>query len=112
MTTRCVEVLVFEGCPNTDAALDQVRAAMKVAAVNAQLRVVLVQSEDDARRLRFLGSPSVRVDGMDVEASARMRSNFGLQCRIYAVDGRRRGTPPRRWIVEALQRSTVVEETH
>jgi hypothetical protein len=103
MTEKQVEVLVFEGCPNADATVERARAAVEAANVRAEVRIVCVESEDDARRLRFLGSPTVRVDGVDVDGSARERDDFGLQCRVYSVGGRLEGTPPEDWIAAALR---------
>jgi hypothetical protein len=103
MKVRSVEVLAFEGCPNVDAALDGARAAIGLANVEAEVRLVLVESDESARRLRFLGSPSVHVDGIDVEPSAATREDYGLQCRVYAVGGRMQGAPPTEWIAAALR---------
>jgi hypothetical protein len=110
MPRRVVEVLIFEGCPNGSVALDNVRSAISHAAVDSELRVVAVQTDADARRLRFLGSPSVRIDGLDVDVTARTRNDFGLQCRIYACQGRILGAPPMQWIAEALRADDAVEE--
>lgn len=103
MSGRRVEVLVFEGCPNVEAALERAREATVAARVHADVRLVLVGSDDEARRLRFLGSPSVHVDGVDVDPSAAEREDFGLQCRVYAIDGRMEGAPPVDWITVALR---------
>ncbi len=62
------------------------------------VRLVQVKTDDEAQRLRFLGSPTVRVDGTDVDPSAVGATTFGLQCRVYEHDGRLSGTPPREWI--------------
>jgi hypothetical protein len=53
---------------------------------------------------------SVRVNGLDVDVSARTRSDLGLQCRIYAFEGRILGAPPTPWIAEALRADHAVEE--
>ncbi len=99
---RVVEILYFEGCPGIDAALDAVKSAMSASAGDVELREVEVTDDESARRLRFLGSPSVRVDGKDVEPDAEKRSDFGVQCRVYSVGGRLRNTPAREWIESAL----------
>jgi hypothetical protein len=98
-----VEVLVFEGCPNVEATVAAARQAVGLAKVAADVRVVCVESDDAAKRLRFLGSPTVRVDGLDVEAGAKDRADFGLQCRVYSVEGRYQGSPPVDWIAAALR---------
>lgn len=109
MPRRIVEVLIFEGCPNSNVAIDHVRIATKRLGVESELRVVLVRTEEEARRVHFLGSPSVRVDGLDVDATARSRSDFGLQCRVYAFEGRLLAAPPMQWIADALRADDAVE---
>jgi hypothetical protein len=103
MRTKQIEVLVFDGCPNVHPTIEQVHQAIARANVPADLRVVRVETDDDAKRLRFLGSPTVRVDGVDVEPASVGREDFGLQCRIYSVAGRYQGTPPVDWIAAALR---------
>lgn len=110
MSEKCVELLVFDGCPNVDATLERVHAAIREANVGASVRVVLVASDEQAQRLRFLGSPTVRVGGADVDPSAEDRVHFGLQCRVYSVRGRLDGAPPVDWIVSALRGERVAEE--
>jgi hypothetical protein len=103
MRAKQVEVLVFEGCPNLEPILARAREAIARASVPADLRVVRVESDEDAKRLRFLGSPTVRVDGVDVEPARIVGENFGLQCRVYSVGGRLQGAPPVDWIDAALR---------
>jgi hypothetical protein len=98
-----LEVLVSRGCPNIEAAVRQARVGIDAAGVPTEIKIVLVESDADARRLRFLGSPTVRVDGVDVESAARARDAFAMQCRVYAVDGRVTGAPPAEWITTALR---------
>jgi hypothetical protein len=111
MNDRRVEVLVFEGCPNAEVTLERARAAALAAGVGADVQVVLVQTDEEARRLRFLGSPSVRVDGVDVDPDVASRDDFGLQCRVYAVGARMQGAPPMEWITDALRRARTVERS-
>jgi|CZKU01.1.fsa_nt_gi hypothetical protein len=106
MNERCIEILFFEGCPNVNEAIDRARAASKGTGVPANVSIVRVRSQDEALRLRFLGSPTVRVDGNDVDPTAPARDDFGLQCRIYTVEGRFEGSPPVDWIAAALRDET------
>ena len=110
MSGRRVEVLVFDGCPNVEIALERARAAMATTHTDAEVRVVVVSSDEDARRLRFLGSPSVHVDGVDVDPSAPTRADFGLHCRLYAIGGRMEGAPPVDWIALALRGASATGE--
>lgn len=111
MRTRHIEVLVFDGCPSVDIVLDRVRGAIASANVPADVRLVRVQGEADAKRLRFLGSPTVRVDGVDIDRVAEHGDDFGLRCRVYSVGGRLEGAPPIDWITSALRGETIQRAT-
>ncbi len=61
-----------------------------------------VASDEAAETERFLGSPTVRVDGVDVEPGATLPHTFGLSCRLYRTTDGLRGTPPDEWILARL----------
>ena len=52
----------------------------------------------------FLGSPSVRINGVDVDPTAAGRTDFGLKCRVYRSDEGHSPLPPEHWIRTALKR--------
>ena len=101
---RTIELLYFEGCPGVVAVEQEVERAVRELGLAQQVEVrrTVIEDAQNAGRLRFLGSPSVRVDGRDVEPGAEQRTDFGLQCRVYLVDGRLQNTPPLAWIARAL----------
>ena len=73
-----VKVLYMEGCPATPAAVDLIRDVALGLGVSISLERVLVETADQAAALRFLGSPTVQVDGHDIEPEARDSLDFGL----------------------------------
>lgn len=102
---RCVvEILYFDGCPNHDALLPHLRALLAAHDITADLTTIPVNSEDDAHRLGFLGSPTVRINGTDVDPSASTRTDYGIQCRLYNTPAGLTGTPPDNWILDAISR--------
>jgi hypothetical protein len=104
---KSLDLLYFEGCPNIDTAGEHARRALAATGISADLRLVRIDNDADAVRQRFLGSPTIRVNGEDVEPSARGRVDFGLQCRVYNVDARLAGAPPVTWIEAALRGDTI-----
>jgi len=96
-----VEVLFFEGCPNHAPAVQLAKEVVSELGVDAKVEEVEVKTPEEAVERRFLGSPSVLVNGVDVESGARGRTDFGFACRTY--NGR--GVPSRESIVAALQGS-------
>jgi hypothetical protein len=97
MTTTVV-VLFFEGCPNHRPAVALAKDAVARVAPHARVEEVEVRDNQDAARHRFLGSPTIQVDGMDIEPEARSRTDFAMSCRIYSGSG----LPPREMIEAAL----------
>jgi hypothetical protein len=77
-----VEVFYVPGCPNHAPALEAVTSVLAAESVHTNICEVLVHSESEAQAFRFPGSPTVRVDGKDVEPEPR--PTFGLACRLYA----------------------------
>jgi hypothetical protein len=70
--------------------------------VEPEIRLVEVPDPDAALELRFLGSPTIRVDGRDVEPGADRRRDFVLSCRVYRSERGFAGQPDETWIREAL----------
>lgn len=98
-----MEILYFDGCPSHEALLPRVRALAAQHGAEVELR--RVETPEAALAERFLGSPSVRVDGEDIEPGTAQRSGFGLTCRVYSTDEGRVPLPPDEWIVDALRRA-------
>ena len=101
-----VELLYFDGCPSHERLLPTVRRL--VAEAGAELQVRAVETLEAAEIERFLGSPTLRVNGVDVDPGAGERDDFGLKCRIYRSEEEgQSGVPPEAWISAALDRATA-----
>jgi len=97
-----IELLYFEGCPSHEQLLPAVEQLAAQTGAVVQLR--RVETPEAAERERFLGSPTVRVNGVDVDPTAPERTDFGLKCRIYRSDKGQSPLPPEQWIRAALDR--------
>ncbi len=98
-----IEILYFSGCPNHKPAVERVRAILQQKGTDADIVEVEVADAITAQQVGFLGSPTIRVDGQDVEREARTAATFGLTCRTYVAAGKRSGVPPREWIQSAVR---------
>jgi hypothetical protein len=88
-----VELLYWEGCPSRERALEQLRAAMADVELDpGEIALREVQTEGQAAAERFVGSPTIRIDGVDVQPPGQEPT--GLTCRVYRRrDGRISPTP-------------------
>jgi hypothetical protein len=96
-----VEVLFMDGCPSHKRVLPRIEQLAREAGAQVELR--RVESLEAAEQERFLGSPTLRVDGQDIELSARERDDYGLKCRFYRTAEGASGMPPDDWLRAALR---------
>lgn len=97
-----VEVLYFDGCPSHARLLPRVQALVRELGSPARVTPRRIDSVEQAEAERFLGSPTIRIDGRDIEPGADERTDFGLKCRIYRSAEGMHGTPPEAWLRAAL----------
>jgi len=96
------EIFYFDGCPNYHAARELAERVSRDLGIEPDIRMVEVADPQAAEELRFLGSPTIRIDGHDVEPGADTREQFMLACRIYRRESGLAGLPDERWVREAL----------
>src|SRR5215216_4233389 len=98
-----VEVLYFDGCPTYQTAARTLRAVLAEAGIEAEVQLIAVTSDEEAQRLRFPGSPTIRVDGHDLFPTGE-RKDWRLGCRVYATGEGLRGSPTAEMLKDALTR--------
>lgn len=82
--------------------MPRLRDLMAQLGVHAPIALHRVESVQAAEREHFLGSPTLRIDGRDVDPTASERTDFGLKCRLYPSADGLRGTVPDEFIIAAL----------
>ncbi len=101
-----IEVLYVPNCPNHAVALERLREVLAGESLEAHLNEVLVSSAAMAQSLRFPGSPTIRINGRDIEPQEKATASFGLMCRLYA-DGN--GAPSRQRLRDAIRSARKLE---
>jgi hypothetical protein len=98
-----VELLFWDGCPSHPQALADLQTAMAAAGLDpATVLVREVGTDQRAERERFVGSPTIRIDGRDIQPPDELEPP-GLTCRVYHLrDGRISPLPDPDDIKEAL----------
>jgi hypothetical protein len=99
-----IEVFYFEDCPKHRPTMERIKAVLREESCSADVREVLVPDVLTAERVKFLGSPTVRVNGIDIEPAAVNRRDFGLMCRRYT------GGVPSHELIRAAVRSASNQE--
>jgi hypothetical protein len=99
-----IEVLYVQDCPHYRETLAMVERVRAELGIDAELRTTLIADQAAADEARFPGSPTVRVDGRDVEPGSEPATEYLLGCRLYRLEHRFAGQPEERWVRQALQR--------
>lgn len=98
-----IELLYFEDCPSYQTAQKYLEEVIKEQKLGIQVEMVKIESDEEALTNRFLGSPSVKVNGLDIERSARERGDFTMCCRLYPEAGKMVGWPGKDLIRHAIE---------
>src|SRR5262245_32792084 len=101
-----IEVLYFNGCPNHSAAVERLREVLAEENVSAEIFEINVADDAQAQAIGFLGSPTIRINGVDIEPAAWAGCHPGMSCRIYLEGGKQEGVPSRNLIQAAVRRTS------
>jgi hypothetical protein len=98
-----IELLYVDGCPSAAEAEALLRRVLAEEGRTASLTKIAVETPAQAVATRFLGSPTVRVNGRDIELARADEPGGALSCRIYQTESGRRGVPPAALLRAAVQ---------
>jgi hypothetical protein len=108
-----VELLWCEGCPSVERALDELRAALVDVGLDATcVQVRQITTDAEAHAEGFVGSPTIRIDGVDAIAAPQHEA-AALTCRVYhRRDGRFSPTPDPAELRSALRHLVAGEQVN
>jgi hypothetical protein len=105
-----VELFYLPGCPNHEVAADLVHSVLKAQGMPAELQEIPIRDHAEASAHAFPGSPTVRVNGQDIEDIPTHQLGIGFACRTYFIEGKSQGVPPRSSIERAIRAARTAEQ--
>ncbi len=81
-----IELFYFDGCLAYQTALKHLEEVIKEKKLDAGVEMIKIESDEQALRDRFLGSPSIRINGLDIEPGVEKIKDFSMRCRLYLED--------------------------
>lgn len=96
-----IDLLYFDGCPFWEGGMQNLMAALEAEGLEAEIDLVNVREEAQTARLKFLGSPSFQVDGVDWWPEER--ADYQLSCRVYSTPQGMKGAPTVEMLREKLR---------
>lgn len=106
-----IEILYFDGCPTHKGARELVRRIVRDQRITADIREINVTTEAEAKALKFPGSPTVRINGRDIDELTG-NVEYGLKCRVYSGPQGFSGVPPVELMEKALREASGGRVSH
>lgn len=98
-----IQFFYWEDCPSHPEAWQLLREVLAEEGLDWPVERTLVEGDEDAQQWKFPGSPTIRVDGQDVDPRGALQMGVALACRVYRLeDGRYSPVPSREMIRRAL----------
>ena len=107
-----IDLLYFDDCPSWQTGLENLQEALSKLNAEAAINLIQVETPQAAVEHRFVGSPTIRVNGQDLFPVDH--DDYALGCRVYQTPDGMQGTPTVRMIREALEtrgRPSAAEES-
>lgn len=98
-----IQLLWFQDCANHQGARTLLRQVLKQKSLPIEVEEVEITDAEVAERYRFPGSPTIRVNGSDVDPAFADEGDYSLRCRVYATDSGLTGVPLKTWVEEAVE---------
>jgi thymidylate synthase len=98
-----IELYYFDECSSYKKAVENLEEALRLEGLEQDIEMVAVASEADAQVKRLIGSPSIRIDGVDLEGPEADDQGYGYGCRIYSENGGSAGWPSVERVRSALR---------
>ncbi len=98
-----IELFYFDGCLAYQTALKHLEEVIKEKKLDVGVEMIKIESDQQAVASRFLGSPSIRINGLDIEPGAEKIKDFSMRCRLYLED-KVSDWPSKKMIRRAIER--------
>lgn len=101
-----IEFLWFDDCPNHGAARELLELLLAERGIETEIEDVNVRDGETGERVKFAGSPTIRINGVDIDPGYEDTGDHTPRCRLYLTRDGLRGVPERKWIEAALDAAT------
>lgn len=101
-----ISFLYFEGCPNSEPTYQNLLEALRELNLNIDVEKINVADLETAKKVKFMGSPSIYVNGIDIYTE-KTPDNTSYSCRTYNINNQITGILAKSFILEKLKKFIV-----
>ena len=103
-----IQLLYFDGCPSWQTGLEKLKTVLQMEQLDDSVELIKVKDDVDAARLKFLGSPSFRINGNDLWPEER--DTYSLSCRVYITPEGMKGWPSVEMLREKIKAAKGIKQ--
>lgn len=100
-----IQFLFYKECPSYKLAYINLEEALKEEEIEEWIQIIKVENEQEAKNLQLSGSPTIRINGIDIDPASINTKNYGIHCRNYSINGKSTGWPDKVLIKQAIQKA-------
>ena len=101
-----IELIWFDGCPNHKAADKLLSQTLSELDISDPIQRIEVPDLATGEQTKFAGSPSIRIDDIDIDPTYEDTGDYTPRCRVYFTSDGFKGVPEKAWIVDSLGRAS------
>ena len=98
-----IELLYTETCPHYKESLKILNKILNELSVEENIEMINIRNQKDADDNNFSGSPTVRINGNDVDPQFKNSGDYGFRCRVYFYSGTLYPHPPEEMVRNAIR---------
>lgn len=101
-----IDFLFWKECPSYPKAWERLNQVLEAKRIIPEIQQIEVRTDEEAKQYSFPGSPTIRINGVDIDPQGAQDQPLGLSCRIYWDDSKRAGPLPSEALIrKALEKS-------
>lgn len=102
-----IEFLYFPDCPSHERALQLLQEVLEEEGVSDPIQIYCVETEEQVQLHRFVGSPTIRINGQDIDPRLAPATPYRLTCRLYLHEDSRPSPLPSRGMIQTAVRRAL-----
>ena len=104
-----IDILFIKGCPGYLLTKKYIEEIVFDEAVDAKVSLIQIDNDEDAGKLHFIGSPTVRVEGKDIDEDFKDNKDYGVKSRLYHIEGNPFDHPSKNMLRDAIKKAELAK---
>jgi len=97
-----IEILHTDDCPSYKEATRLIKEILKEEKIKAEIKMILIKTDEEAKKYKFPGSPTIRIDGKSIDPNDETVKVYSKRCKVFVTEYGVGGVPPKEFLKNAI----------